>query len=107
MRDHGVFGLRETADASATVVALARERVPQHPVDALPGGENLGTCELAGEATGRIQDLSGGDLHTERGRIDSEPAQRFDQIRLRDDAGAPAGELALDPLHDIDVPSGP
>src|SRR5499427_1707939 len=106
MRDHGVFGLHETADASTTVVALARERVPQHPVDALPGGENLGTIKLADEATGRIQDLSGCDLHSERGRIDSEPAQRFDQIRLRDDAGAAAGELALDPLENIDVPSG-
>src|SRR6516165_9300227 len=91
---------------ATTVVALARERVPQHPVDALPGGENLGTCELAGQPAGRIQDLTGRDLHAERGWIDAEPAQRFDQIRLRDDAGAAAGELALDPLEDIDVPSG-
>jgi len=106
MRDHGVFGLHETADASTPVVTLARERVPQHPVDALPGGENLRTGELANEATGRIQDLSGRDLDPERGWVDSEPAQRFDQIRLRDDAGATAGELALDPLENIDVPAG-
>src|SRR5215469_16205914 len=104
MRDHRLFGLRKTADGSTPVVTLARERVPQHPVDALPGGENLRTCELANEATGRIQDLSGGDLDPERGRVDSEPAQRVDQIRLRDDAGTTAGEFALDPLENILVP---
>src|SRR5262249_39814412 len=104
--DHGVFGLHETADDSATVVALARERVPQHPVDSLPGGENLGTCELAGQPAGRIQDLTGRDLYAERGRIDSEPAQRFDQIRLRHEAGAAAGGLAPAPLETIAAPAG-
>ena len=46
------------------------------------------------------------DLDAEVGRIDAEPAQRRDQIRLRDDAGAASGELALDPLEDVDVPAG-
>ena len=57
-------------------------------------------------AAGRIENLSGRDLDAEIGRIDPEPAQRRDQIRLRDDAGAAAGELALDPLEDVDVPAG-
>src|SRR5262249_1473593 len=79
MRDHGVFSLHETADASTTVVALARERVPQSPVDPLPGGENLGTCDLAGQPAGRIQDLTGRDL--DPSAVGSIPSRRSVSIR--------------------------
>jgi hypothetical protein len=107
MHGHRPPVLLEGLDAAAAVIALLRERIAQHAVDPLPGGENLRACELCSEPAGRIEDFSGGDLDPEVGRIDAEPPQRRDQIRLRDDAGAAAGEFALDPLEHGDVPAGP
>src|SRR5262249_26785897 len=106
LREHRSFALHEAADAAAAVVVLARKRVTQQPVDALPSRQNLRTRELASHPTRRIEDFPGGDLDPEIGRIDAEPAQRLDQIGLRDNAGAAPCELALDPLEDVDVPAG-
>ena len=39
--------------------------------------------------------------------VEAERAQPLDQFVLRDDARAAAGQLALDPLVNIDVPAGP
>ena len=103
---HRPLGLREAPDAAATVIALRRKRIPQCPIDALPRGQDLGTRARARQPAGRIEDLALRDLDPEIGRIDPQPPQRRDQIRLRDDAGAAARKLALHPLEHVDVPAG-
>src|SRR5262249_586608 len=75
-------------------------------IHALPGGEHLRTFELTPHAAGRLQDLARRHLDAEVGRIEAEPAQRRDQLRLRHDAGATAGELAVHPLVDVYFPAG-
>ena len=106
LREHRPFRLHEAADAAAAVVVLARKRIAQQPVDTLPGGQNLGTFEFRGHATGRIEDFAGRDLDPEIGWIDVDPAHRLDQVGLGDDAGATPREFALDPLEDVDLPAG-
>src|SRR3982074_315463 len=63
--DHEPVGLLEGLDAAATVIALRRKRIPQRPVDALPGGQNLGTRKRARQPSGRIEDLALRDLDPE------------------------------------------
>ncbi len=105
-RDDRAFGLREARDSAAAVIVLRRERIAHRAVDPLPGGEHLRAFIGTGERAGGIQDLAGGDRNPEIGRIDADPAQRLDQVGLRDDAGAAAGKLALHPLEDVDLPAG-
>ena len=60
---------------------------------------------LAPLYAGYVEDLAGRDFDPEVGRIDPDPAQGLDEIGLRHDARATAGELALDPLENLDLPA--
>ncbi len=106
MRDHAAFALLESRDAPAAVVAFARKRIAQHAVDALPGGEHLraGVLGVSRPDASRILRVV---ISTPR-PVGSMPIRRsaLDQVGLRDDAGAAAGELALHPLEDVDLPAG-
>ena len=107
VRDHRLARLSEVRDAPPAMILRARERVAQHAIDPLPGREHLRTFEVADQTACRVENLPRRDRDAEIGRIDAEPADAFDQVRLRDDAGAAAGQFALDPLEDIDDPSRP
>ena len=89
------------------MVALRRERVAQHAVDALPGGQHLRAGDGGGRAAVAVEDLARGHGDAEIAGIEPERIEPRDQLGLRHDAGAAAGELAADPLENIDVPAAP
>ena len=99
--------LSEARNTPPAVVMRARECVAQHAKDALPGRENLRTFEVADQVARGVENFPRRDFHAQVGGIDAEPADAFDQVRLCDDTGAAAGQFALDPLEDIDIPAGP
>ena len=107
VRDHRATGLSEMRDAPPAMIMRRRKRVPQHAVDPLPGRQHLRAFEFADKTACRIEDLPGRDRDAEIGRIDAKAADAIDQVGLRHDAGAAAGQLALDALENIDGPAGP
>jgi len=107
LRAHACRGLLETDQTEAAMVALRRERVAQHAVDALPGGQYLRAGDSGGGAAVAIEDFARGHGNAEIACIEPERVEPRDQFGLRDDAGAAAGKLAADPLENIDVPAAP
>jgi hypothetical protein len=86
---------------------LRRERIAQHAVDALPGGEHLRAFERHGDAAGAIEDFSRRHGNAEIAGIESERVQPRDQLGLGDDAGAAAGKFLFDALENIDIKTAP
>ena len=89
------------------MIALRRERIAQHAVDALPGGQHLRAGDGGGGAAVAVEDLARGHGDAEIAGIEPERVEPRDQFGLRHDAGAAAGELAADALENIDVPAAP
>ena len=89
------------------MIALRRERIAQHAVDALPGGQHLRAFDRGRGAAVAVEDLARGHGDAEIAGIEPERVEPRDQFGLRHDAGAAAGELAADALENIDVPAAP
>ena len=94
MRPHRLRARLESDKPAPAMVALGRKGIAQQPVDALPGGEHLRTRDLLGQPAGAIENLARGDGDAERVRLQPELAQALDQLGLRDDTGAAAGQFA-------------
>ena len=86
------------------MILLLRKRISENPVYPFPGRENLRAGKLARHSPSRVQDLSGRDLDTQVGRINSDATQRLDEIGLGHNAGTATGKLALHALEYLNVP---
>src|SRR4030095_1659137 len=84
----------------------SRKRIAQQAVNPLPRGEHLRTFEFMRQPALCIENFAGCDLNAKVLCSEAEPTQPFDQFPLGDYPGAPAGQLALHTLVDIDVPAG-
>src|ERR1700722_7471893 len=89
------------------MIKLRRECIAQHAVDALPGGQTLWAGDGGGRPAGAVEDLARDQRHAEIAGIEPERIEPRDQLGLRDDTGAAAGELAADTLENVDVPAAP
>ena len=98
----------EVPQILAEVIAVGRERVAQQLEQAVPGGLELTARLLADDAPVPVERAAAQHLDAEiRARIDADGADGFAQLRMRDDAGAAAGELGIGPLKDVDMPAAP
>ena len=94
--------LLETLETLAAMIMLGRKSVAQDAVEPLPRRQRLRAFVLADYGAVYIEDFPDLRFHTEIGAAHPELFKRSRHDRLRDDAGAAAGELALDPLVDVD-----
>jgi hypothetical protein len=90
----------------AEVIALRRKGVPEQLKEAIPGGFGLRAGLLADDASLPIERAAAQHLNAEiRGRLDADGAQGVAQLRVGDNAGAPARQLDLGAFENINVPA--
>ena len=103
-RRHRTRILREVQEPASAVIVLGWKRIAQQAINALPSGRHLRAIVGNADLPVMVQNLSRGDNDTERLGGEPQALQAVDQLVLRNDPGAAAGQLALHPLVDVDVP---
>lgn len=63
--------------------------------------------DFLGQPPLRVENLASGDVHAERVGGEPQLTQALDQFPLGDDAGAAAGQFALNALVNVHRPAGP
>src|SRR6185437_15385716 len=99
--------LLKSGEPVPTVIMFPRKSIAQQPVHALPRREHLGALVLMRQPPLRVENLAGGDVHTEIVGREANIAQPSDEFLLRHDSRAATGQFAVHPLVDVDVPPGP
>ena len=95
--------LVEPGESHALVVAAAPERAKEHPVEAAPRGEAVIGRLLPEERPGPVEEPIGPDRDGEAAERGRRPLDGVaDAGRVRDDAGAEAGQLPGGALENVD-----
>ena len=105
MNAHAAAVLLDALERPAEMIARRIDGIAQQPLQAVPRGEDLPERAFVRDAALTVDGDALLHLDAEVARSSAAPLQRFQQFRMRGDAGAAADQFDAGALIDIGVPA--
>ena len=107
MGGHPGLVLLGSDEGLSVVVVIIRERITQQRVEPAPAGQHLLKPQLAGDVAGLVEHAPARHRNAQRFRTHTNTGVcgHVEQLAVRNDAGASAGQLAAHTLEHVNVPA--